>query len=478
MNGPALPPAISAVYRADLGTFVVKVFETVSPGDRYQHNWHIDAIVHELLQVVEGKNQRLIINQPPRSLKSICVSVALVAWWIGHDPSMKFGCISYSSELAATFHRMFRAVLKSDWYRAAFPGVKIEKDTEALLTTTKGGSRFSTSVGGTVTGLGFDVIIIDDPMKADEAHSEIARKKVIDYYRETLISRLDDPQKGAFIVVMQRLHEDDLTGYLLAGGNWRHLDLPAIAQEDRSVAIGPSAVQEFRRGELLFPSRMPQNVLDAMREETGTLGFSAQYLQRPVPIDGNLVRREWFRYYKTLPDGQGHRIVQSWDVASTTNDSSDYSVCTTWMMVKQDYYLVDVWRGRLEFPRLRQKYIQLDKQFRPHVTLIEKDGPGLHLFQEFFLNPPKGMIKPLAEKSEGNKIMRMEAQSARIEAGQVHLPADAPWLGDFLHELLGFPHARHDDQVDSVSQFLGWAARGGHGRKKPVVSFSPVIVMR
>jgi hypothetical protein len=182
---------LSVATQQDLGTFIAKAFLTVSPGDAYLHNWHIDAVVHALLQVYAGKNRRLIINQPPRSLKSISTSVAFVAWCLGHDPSLRFACVSYSHELAATFARQFRAVVPSDWYQALFPNMRLAKDTETECVTTRGGGRFVVPVGGSFTGRA-DVIIIDDPMKADEAQSEKARKTVNEWFATTLLSRRAD----------------------------------------------------------------------------------------------------------------------------------------------------------------------------------------------------------------------------------------------------------------------------------------------
>ena len=149
--------------------------------------------------------------------------------------------------------------------------------------------------------------------------------------------------------------------------------------------------------------------------------------------------------------------MQSWDVASTTSDSSDYSVCTTWLKINRDYYLLHVWRGRLEFPQLRRKLILLAKEYQPKRILIEQAGPGLHLIQELRANPERGVPVPIGIKPERDKLTRMEAQAARFEAGQVFFPKEPPWLDDLLHELLAFPNCRHDDQTDSVSQFLGWA---------------------
>ena len=260
---------LNAILRQDPGTFVAKVFQTVSPGDNYCHNWHIDAIVFELMLVHQGESRRLIITQPPRSLKSICTSVALVAWSLGHDPSKRFACVSYSQELAGKFARQFRAVVTSDWYRLLFPEMRLAKDTETESETTAGGGRFAVAVGGSFTGRGADVIIIDDPIKAGDAQSETTRRSVNEWFGTTLLSRLDDKKGGAIILVMQRLNEDDLAGTLLRQGGWRHLDLPAIAQEDQEIAIGPGAVHLFRKGEVLQPEREPQATLDTLKREMG-----------------------------------------------------------------------------------------------------------------------------------------------------------------------------------------------------------------
>ena len=219
------------------------------------------------------------------------------------------------------------------------------------LVTTAGGGRYATSVGGTLTGRGADLIIIDDPLKAEEAMSEVARKRVIDWYAGTLVSRLNDKEHGPIVVVMQRLHENDLAGHLLDQGGWEHLDLPAIAVEDTDIPLGRGKVMTRRAGDILHPERESKDALDRIKAEIGSLMFSAQYQQRPIPLEGNLIRRDWFRYYDALPALRNKRIVQSWDVAMMTGDTNDYSVCTTWLMIKGDYYLIDVFRARLAISR-------------------------------------------------------------------------------------------------------------------------------
>lgn len=340
-----------ALLKTDLRSFVWKCFCTILPGTSYQPNWHIDAIVHQLTRVEDGDISRLLINQPPRSLKSITVSVAWVAWLLGHDPSRRIIVVSYGNEFADELHRQFRMVVDAPWYRALFPAMRPGKDSGAEFVTTAGGSRYATSIGGTLTGRGADLIIVDDPLKAEEAASEPARKRAIEWYGSTLVSRLNDKEHDPIVVVMQRLHEDDLAGHLLGQGTWEHLDMPAIAVEDAVIPLGQGRVMKRQCGNVLHEKRESKDTLNRIKDEIGSLKFSAQYQQRPVPLEGNLIRREWFRYHDEPPEGCSKSVVQSWDVAMMTGDTNDFSACTTWHVCNSNYYLVDVYRARLEYPR-------------------------------------------------------------------------------------------------------------------------------
>jgi len=467
---------LRAILRAELPFFIRKVFATISPGETYLHNWHVDAIAHQLMRVHAGEGRRLLINQPPRSLKSICVSVAYVAWLLGHDPTRRVIVASYSGDFAAELHRQFRMVVGSEWYAALFPTLRWAKETGLELITTQGGSRFATSVGGTLTGRGADLIIVDDPLNANEVHSEPARKRVIDWYGGALVSRLNDKQTGSIVAVMQRLHDDDLAGHLVRQGGWDHLDMPAIALEDEIIELGHGKTHVRRSGDVLHPERESREALEAIKAEVGSLLFSAQYQQRPVPVEGNLIRRSWFLAYDNLPASPSQtKIVQSWDVAMMTGGQNDYSACTTWLTHKNDAYLLHVYRGRLEYPELRRKVIALATEHNATTVLIENAGPGMNLLQDLRATMPQGMTRPIGVKPEGSKVDRMAAQSAKIEAGHVHLPNSAPWLGEFLTELLSFPNGRHDDQVDSVSQFLRWLQNDAYNQ----ISFvAPILISR
>ncbi|MEQ9015744.1 MAG: phage terminase large subunit [Marinovum algicola] len=471
MSSPSDAAALTAALRSDLTAFIAKCVVTVAPGSPYRPNWHIEAIAHALTRCRDGATTRLVVTQPPRSLKSIATSVAFVAWVLGHDPTRRIICVSYSQDLANELARQFRLVVTSAWYRALFPAMRLARETGAEVITTRGGSRLATSIGGTLTGRGADLILLDDPLKAEDAASQNARRRVRDWYTSTLATRLDDKRRGVIVLIMQRLHEDDLAGHLLAAGGWAHLDLPAIAPEAATIRLGPRPQDIHYRaeGDVLHPARERRATLDRIKAEIGSLAFSAQYQQRPVPLEGNLVRRSWLGAYDIPPaPGPGVRIVQSWDIATTASDTADWSVCTTWAIVGRSYSLLDVWRDRLEFPDLRRRVVALQQAHGASTVLIEDAGLGKGLVQDLRADGPRGFPKPIAIKPTGDKLTRLEAASAIFEEGRVLLPRDAPWLGTFLDELFGFPNARHDDQVDSVSQFLGWA-RSTAAREVPLV---------
>ncbi len=461
---------LQAILREDLTAFTEKVFETVSPGDEYVDNWHVSAITYRLGQCLTGETRRLLITQPPRSLKSICTSVAFVAWALGRDPSQKFICVSYSQDLALDLARQFRLVVESDWYQDLYPGMRLKKNAEADFVTTKAGGRLATSIGGTLTGRGADYIVIDDPLKAEEAQSETTRKRVIECYSGTLSTRLNDKRKGVIIVVMQRLHEDDLAGHLSLTSQFKHLDLPAIAIEDERVAVGPGRFHMRREGEALQPKRESLETLQQIKTDLGSLKFSAQYQQRPIPTEGNLVKRAWFGQYSKVPTGPGVETIQSWDTASSAKDTADYSVCVTAVLHNKQLYITDVWRGRLTYPDLKRKVVGHAVDMGTGIVLIEKAASGMHLVDELRREQDARMPRPIGILPDTDKVVRMEAASAMIERGDVYMPAEADWLDVFLVELLAFPRGRNDDQVDALSQLINWIKK-----RPPMIGYHGIV---
>jgi predicted phage terminase large subunit-like protein len=391
---------------------------------------------------MRGDTQRLIITMPPRYLKSICASVAFPAWVLGHDPTQQIICVSYAQDLATKHGNDCRAVMTSDWYGRVFPGTEIDpsKNTETEFITTARGLRLATSVGGVLTGRGGNIIIVDDPIKPSDGMSEAARARTIEWYCGTLLSRLNDKQRGAIIVVMQRLHQGDLVGHLLEEQAWRHLNLPARAELEQQIEIGPGQNYTRRVGELLHPDRESQAALDAMKRAMGAATFAAQYQQSPVPPGGNMIDWNWFGWYDPNRNIKFEKIVISWDTATKATELSDYSVGTVWGVYCGFYFLLDMIRDRLESPALERKVIQVYNHWhfttglRP-TLLIEDKGSGSALIQNLRYRD----IHPYEVLPVGDKVMRMSAQSAIIEGGQVWLPTRAPWLEDFRKEVLAFP---------------------------------------
>ena len=452
---PELTKALVAFgLQTDFQAFCQRVFHELLPGDVFRDNWHIDALCHEIMQTIEGKNQRLVVTVPPRSLKSLIISVALPAFVLGRDPSRRIVCISYSDDLSAKMAADFRKVVNSSWYRQVFPKMAVKKNTDREITTTRNGGRFATSVGGTLTGRGGNLFIIDDPLKPADAFSEAKRNTVNDWLRNTLASRPDNKRVDKMILVMQRVHVDDPAGVLLATGQWQHLNLPAIAERDRIVELSYGGTFSWPAGTALHKEREPLEILTQLRTEMGDTAFSAQYLQRPVPLEGGMFKPGWIRSVDEFPhDDPDSFLLQSWDTALTVNDSSNWSVCTTWLINGDRFYLMEVNRRRLRFPELVRHIAYKQWEYKPAYILVEYNGVGIGLIDQL---EEKG-IKVTACKVKDDKVVRAGLASSAFETGRVFLPEPLDRsLEAFLEELFAFPHGKNDDQVDSMSLAINW----------------------
>ena len=448
--------AVDAIARNSFIAFVIKVFEFLHPDEPALNPAEYLKAICWLFenQLIEGGG-RHIIEVPPRHLKSIIASVAFPAWLLGNHPSKAIMIACYSEGLSRQHSDQFRRLIASQWYKHLFPAMRIAKDGDRLLElkTTRGGSRRAVSVGGTVTGFGAHFIILDDCMKAEDARSEAERQKLFNWYDSTISTRLNNPNKGVIISIQQRLHEYDLPAYLKDKG-FETLSLPAIAEKDEVIAIGPDCCWHRKVGDLLDPERQSLELLEMERRTKGPQVFSAQYQQNPVTPEGNMIRLEWFKRYETAQDRSSyHMVVQSWDTAVTDTPQSDWSVCTTWGFKDTRWYLLDVHRARLEYPKLKSKVIQLYREWKPEKVLIEDANSGKSLYQEF---KAQGPFKPMMISPRGDKVERVNGCLGEVEGGHILLPEDAPWLDTFCSELRAFPDGRHDDQVDSLSQFINW----------------------
>jgi hypothetical protein len=283
---------VNAACRKDFVSFVRKCFHVLAPSAIFHMNWHICAIAYYLELVRLGTIKRLIINVPPRSLKSIMCSVAFPAFVLGYDPTKRLIVASYGADLAIKHGIDFRTVVNSAEYHAIFPGMRISamRNTQTEVVTTLNGFRLAISVDGALTGRGGDIIIIDDPIAALAVLSQKARDHVVDWYLTTLRSRLDDQQNGAIVLVMQRLHEDDLASVLLRGSDeWTVLSLPAIAEQDEEIPIGIGQVHFRRAGDVLHPERQSREDLESLRAQLPPEIYATQYQQQPVAPGGAMI---------------------------------------------------------------------------------------------------------------------------------------------------------------------------------------------
>lgn len=472
---------MQAILRAKLSVFTQKVFNTVSPDTEYLHNWHIDAISEYLLAVTRGDIKRLIINIPPRFMKSISVSVAWPAWLLGHNPSEQIICSSFDRRLAIKHSLDTRLVLESEWYRDLFPDTILTHDQnqQQKFQTTARGHRIACSVGSGITGEGGNFLIVDDPHNPLEMDSEVQRDRAITWFRQIFLSRLNDKQTGKVVVIMQRLGLEDLSGTLLEEGGWEHLCLPVKNDEQRTIHIG-TLKKELGPGELLHKKRIDEETIANIRHEVGEQVFAGQYLQRPMPDGGGLFKAAYLKYYhRPLLKEEaraffgGMNIYILVDPAHTEKKTSDYSA---FMVVGANYdrnlYLIDIVRDRLN-PSER-----IDILFKLHRKWLTISG-----------NPPKVGYETNGAKSDAHYIndrMRTERyyinlievnhsrkKNDRIGGlesyfrhGRILFPDEGVMYKDKLgktnnlldiminKEMLPFPHGIHPDMLDAMAQVL------------------------
>lgn len=445
---------LDAGMRQHFALFLMRVYGELHPGKPpLRLAWYVLAICHALVRAALTPGSRLAVSVPPRHLKSIAASVALTAWLLGRNPSLRIMVATYSQDLARLHATQCRMIMQTEWYRRMFPDTRIADDGNRILeiVTTSGGGRKAVSVGGTVTGFGADIIIVDDCLKAEDARSEAARAEVKAWFDGTLATRLNSPGGGAIISIAQRLREDDLPAYLIEK-DYEHLCLPAIAERDEKIAIGPDSWYERQVGGVLDEQRQTRAELEQVRRTLGPQVFSAQYQQNPIAPEGNLVRMEWFPTYDEQVERDCYQaVVQSWDTASSDTSMADYSACLTLGYREGRWRLLDAFRGRLDFPDLKRAVLRQKRLWRPDEVLVEDANSGKSLWQEFRAS---GELRPIMCTPEGSKESRLVGITGQLEAGMCALPTEAPWLDEFRAELRGFPFARNDDQVDALSQFF------------------------
>ena len=437
-----MTPEEIAENRLSLKSFTKTMFKA-RRGVDLKDNWHQDEVCNALEKVVIGEIKRLIINIPPRSGKTEIAVVNFIAWCMGNFPDSEFIHASYSKRLASANTYSSRAIIQHEAFNEIFSGVSLSVDSKAKdeFRTDRGGVVYATGADGTITGYGAGkmrdyfggAIIIDDPHKAGEANSELMRKNVIDWFCTTMESRKNSPDTP-IIVIMQRLHEEDLSGFLLSGGNgeeWEHIKIPAITEDEKSF----------------WPEQFLIDDLIRLKKSNSYV-FSGQMMQEPSPSGGGLFKREWWKYYNSAPNYE-YRMMYA-DTAMKTKEQNDYSVMQCWGKYKDDIYLIDQIRGKWEAPELLATAKAFwNKHKNSHTSVlrklnIEDKSSGTGLIQQL----KQDKITVGAIQRHNDKISRAYDSAPSIEAGRVFLDINADYLSDYLIEFDLFPLGKHDDQVD------------------------------
>lgn len=449
----------------DFGYFA-RFFFKVLHGSNFFVAEHHRLIIERLTDVVRGDCRRLIINIPPRYGKTELAVRLFVAWCIANNPRAKFIHVSFSDSLAMDNSDAIRDVLRSDEWRLLFPDITISRKTDAKNKwyTEEGGGVYATSFGGPITGFGAGIsgprqytgnglsadgfggaIIVDDPMKAADALSETMRERLNFRINNTLMSRLNNPAETPVIVIMQRLHEEDTTGFLLNGGTgdkWEHLKLSAIRED----------------GTALWPEKHSIAMLEQMRA-ADSYTFAGQYMQEPASPGGNVFMRDWFRFYDdaTLPI-TFDRIVQSWDFTFKNTEGADNVCGTVWGCKGPNRYLLDCMCRKMNFTeQIASMRVMCDKWPQAVAKYVEDKANGSAII-DALRSKVQGIVPVTPTKS---KMERAMAVTPLFEAGNVWFPKKdrAPWIGEFMDELATFPNAKHDDRVDSTTQALSQTSR-------------------
>lgn len=442
---------LDAILRLDFLSFLQRAFKEVEPGATLALANYLRLLCFHLEHVAAGKTRRLIINMPPRHLKTSVTSIIWVAWLLANDPSKKIAIICHNNDLVTGIAPKCKRLFETPWYRRLAPYIRIREDRDRTkdFETSAGGNVFVTTVEAGITGRGFDIIILDDPQSAQSAMSEVERDRLLNVFDESISSRLDDQVRGAIVLVQQRLHEDDLTGKLTARGGWTRLSLPLVAPEDTTHAI-----DDFRwirkAGDVICPERLSVEHIPSLQAEKGARVFQTQWQQSPSTATGEIIKPEHLPHVAELPKSANQYFV-SVDTASKALGTSDYTV---FLVIASDgtrHFIIDVIRSRYDVTEMRDIACRLHDRFRIGKFLIEDSaaGPGLQALMK-----ERGCNAEILSVGNKDKIARLEALLHFFVDGRIFIFGDAPWTAVFRDELVRFPMAKYDDQVDALTLYL------------------------
>ena len=448
-----------------LTEFIQQGWRYVDPSP-YVHGWHIDAIAEHLEAVNAGQVQRLIINIPPRCMKSISVAVAWPAWTWQLEastslsgPGTRFLYASYAQSLSIRDNLKCRRLIESPWYQQNWGGgfrLTSDQNTKIRFDNDQGGYRLATSVDGALTGEGGDIIVVDDAHNVTEAESDAERSNVIAWWDQAMSTRLNDPKTGAYVIIMQRVHEVDLVGHILAREHgWDHLCLPAEYEPNHIFPVRSSLGYEdprTRKGELLWPERFGPGEVEELKSRLGP-SASGQLQQRPSPEEGDYFKRDWINWYEQAPKHVRHYGASDYAVTANGGDYTVHGVIG--VDPDDDIYILDWWRDQTASDEWIEVLLDLMKQWQP-LAWGEEKGQILKSLGPFIdkrMRERKIYGYRHQYSSAADKPTRAQAIRGRMAMGKVYLPRNAPWAEALVDELLKFPNGRNDDQVDVLSLF-------------------------
>lgn len=443
----------ASICQESLREFAIDAWHTVEPKTRFVQGWHLDAICDHLEAITHGDIHNLVINMPPRHMKSLLVSVFWPAWVWTTRPDKRWIFGSYNQNLSKRDSVKTRRVIESAWYQRNFGHVfkmAADQNEKMRFENDKAGQRLAVGVGSG-TGEGADYMVADDPHKTDEIESKAALEKAIEWWDGTASTRANDPKNFGKVIVMQRITDKDLSGHVLAKGGYEHLCLPAEYRGKKYHTSVGFEDPRTRDGELLWPERFDDASILELKKSLGSHRSEGQLQQDPVAVVGGLFKRQWWQRYREAPHFD--MIVQIWDTAQKAGITNDYSVCATWGITKTGFYLIDIWRNKVEAPQLENAAMDLYVRF-PDVrcVVVEDKNSGSSLIQHL---KQKTRMPVLAYNPESrDKEVRASAATPTVESGKCYLPEDKPFVEDFILEHEKFPNVENDDQVDTTSMLI------------------------
>ena len=454
-----------AIVRSSPSFFVEWLLPKIENLNDYVANWHVHAMSEKLVRLYHGNIKRLIVNAPPRSLKTSTCTSFFIPWLLGKDPSLQIMLVTYSDEFAEQLGSQIRSVMRHPEYKRLFDDTQLvnEKARSTRLRTMNGGKITITSFHATMTGLGADYIIVDDPIQTNDVRSTTKMNDTINRFKEGLYTRLNDPKTGRILLVMQRIHPDDLTGALIAHSEFDHLKLPAKFEEDISYQMPYGRVHVAYTGDYLDPSRSGEFALVSTRKMLGETAFAAQYMQEPIYPENDLVdlkKFKWFDSEDLKAKLQDMICIHSWDTAFSTSDTADYTAVTKWAYNSTGYYLLQAKRFKATSEEVEKRILHEAIADQPQRVIIEHANHSIDLITRV-KSASNGRFRVIAGQHGGlSKEQRFESIQHKINTGQVFLAKGANGIDLFLSELRGFPYGAYDDLVDSFTMALKEMGKG------------------